>query len=275
MMKLIATIQDNHHDWTYNQIRAELKNNYSWNLRPSNYTIANALNQSDMTTKMIEYEEPERNTPAAIAYRKEFSKKALEENATIGTEYLVFIDEQGYDLHRTRRRGRSKKGMKAIIQRKKSQGVHWSVCAAINEQFGVMHSEIITGGFAGEQFLQFMQDLLKHAAFRLHSYVFVLDNARSHHTQALRDLIEFGTPVQHKLRFNPPYSPQLNAIEYCFSSWASYVRRYEKSAENLRTLIKEAEGTTTNDKIKGWVRLVTRNLLSCLDGAPLNYPFDG
>lgn len=274
MKNTIANIQNEHHDWTYNQIRAELKHTHHWDLRPSNYTIQNALKEADFTTKQLEHEEPQRNTPAAIEYRKEFATRVLSENFEHGTKYQVFIDEQGFDLHRTRRRGRSIRGMKAVIKTPKSQGSHWSVCAAINEEFGVMHYEVTLGGYDGAGFLKFMGNLLKHHAFRNHSYIFVMDNGPSHLKKELAEFLETGSAVRHKLRFNPPYSPQLNAIEYCFSSWAAYVRRYEKTPENLRTLIKEATESTTKDKIEGWVRLVNRNLVACRDGIPLDYPMN-
>jgi DDE superfamily endonuclease len=53
--------------------------------------------------------------------------------------------------------------------------------------------------------------------------VLVLDNARIHHDEDLIDYIEaFGGRVE----FLPPYSPDFNPIETCFSVIKSFLQRH-------------------------------------------------
>jgi len=53
--------------------------------------------------------------------------------------------------------------------------------------------------------------------------VLVLDNARIHHDEDLIDYIEaFGGRVE----FLPPYSPDFNPIETCFSVIKSFLQKY-------------------------------------------------
>ena len=162
--------------------------------------------------------------------------------------------------------------MKAVISRAHSKGHHISVCAAINQVHGVMHYEVVVSGYNGGRFASFISDLLKHQAFHSRSYTIVMNSCTAHHSSQIRPLIEEEQPVKRFLRNNPPYSPQLNAVEYCFASWAAYVNRHEKSEDNLRTLIKEAAESTTRDKIEGYVRHINRTLMLCAAGEPLRYP---
>src|SRR5438270_3707127 len=53
--------------------------------------------------------------------------------------------------------------------------------------------------------------------------VLILDNARIHHDEDLIDYIEaFGGRVE----FLPPYSPDFNPIETCFSVIKSFLQRH-------------------------------------------------
>jgi transposase len=72
--------------------------------------------------------------------------------------------------------------------------------------------------------------------------VLVLDNCNIHHAEKVRKLVEdearafhlmsiatiylLTFPLECKLIFLPPYSPDLNPIEQAFSSIKSYLRRY-------------------------------------------------
>src|SRR3954454_14014535 len=53
--------------------------------------------------------------------------------------------------------------------------------------------------------------------------VLVLDNARIHHE---RDLIEYIEAFDGRVKFLPPYSPDFNPIETCFSVIKSFLKRH-------------------------------------------------
>ncbi|GES84883.1 homeodomain-like protein [Rhizophagus clarus] len=55
------------------------------------------------------------------------------------------------------------------------------------------------------------------------TYVLVLDNARIHHDE---DLIEYIKAFGSRVEFLPPYSPDFNPIETCFSVIKSFLKRY-------------------------------------------------
>ena len=53
--------------------------------------------------------------------------------------------------------------------------------------------------------------------------VLILDNARIHHDE---DLIEYIEAFGGRIEFLPPYSPDFNPIETCFSVIKSFLKRY-------------------------------------------------
>ena len=53
--------------------------------------------------------------------------------------------------------------------------------------------------------------------------VLVFDNARIHHDQ---DLIEYIEAFGGRVEFLPPYSPDFNPIETCFSIIKSFLKKY-------------------------------------------------
>lgn len=215
---------------------------------------------------MLEFEPPERNTPAAIQFRKDWCITSLGWLC----EECIYIDETGFNLHNFRRKGRSVKGQKAIVVRPSSQGANISICAAISYRHGVMHWMMVTGFFNKELYIEFFTDLMKHHAFTQRSHRLIMDNARFHHCQNLKDLIE-GLPIRQYLTYLPPYSPHLNAIEYCFSAWHSQVNQGEKKEATIKEKIKEAIDNTNVEKCSAYYREVERYRGMCAAGRILRY----
>ena len=216
---------------------------------------------------MLEYEPPERNTPAAIERRKEFCLEAAGWN----TRDIIFIDEMGFDMHRNRRRGRAPRGQRALSIRACSSGPHVTVIAAINPVHGVMHWEMLYGGVTGERYANFLENLLRHTACHTRSMRLIIDNTRIHQVQRVEEVVQ-AYPTRQTISYLPPYSPHLNAVEYCFAPWAKYVNKHEKrNHEALLELIRQAVATTTIEDCDGYAREVTRYHILCGQGHPLRY----
>ena len=60
-------------------------------------------------------------------------------------------------------------------------------------------------------------------AYPAEQSVLILDNARIHHDN---DLIEYIEAFGSRVEFLPPYSPDFNPIETCFSVIKSFLKRY-------------------------------------------------
>jgi transposase len=79
-----------------------------------------------------------------------------------------------------------------------------------------------------------------------------------------------GTRILQKQIFVPPYSPQLNAIEECFSKIHTFVDTKQKDDRfELIHLIEQAINTVTIADADAWYRHVMRFLIECAAGKPL------
>jgi len=98
-----------------------------------------------------------------------------------------------------------------------------------------------------------------------------MDNCKFHKTDAVKAVFTERTPI-HMQEFLPTYSPQLNAIEECWSKVKAYVRQHEKrTQETLIELMRQGVANVSVDDCEGWHRHTTRHLpvMKCVDRLPL------
>ncbi|KAF7350719.1 Transposase domain-containing protein [Mycena sanguinolenta] len=96
--------------------------------------------------------------------------------------------------------------------------------AALALDVGIIASRVIEGSSDRDTFIDFLRnDLLPEMnPYPAPRSVILLDNARIHHSDEIRELVEsFGCRIEYL----PPYSPHYNPIEQVFSVIKSYLRR--------------------------------------------------
>lgn len=82
--------------------------------------------------------------------------------------------------------------------------------------------------------------------------IVVMDNMRSHHTQAVKDLLE-QAGVQYL--YLPPYSPDLNPIEKMWSKLKAFLRKAKvRLLEKLPDAVRAAFKTISSHDCSGWFR---------------------
>ena len=135
----------------------------------------------------------------------------------------------------------------------------YSMLPAITTE-GIIYSHIKTGSYNGDQFIQWLEGLLRV----MNPYpgprsVLVLDNCRIHHVEGVQELCE-ERHVYHSCRsrliayifyasqsrgvrliYLPPYSPDLNPIEECFSWVKKYIERHGQRFRDVVELGDEAD----------------------------------
>ncbi len=72
---------------------------------------------------------------------------------------LIFIDEAGFNLAKTRRRGRNVIGHRAIIDVPGQHGGNITMCAAISSMHGVLHRHANLGPYNTGHILTFLDRL--------------------------------------------------------------------------------------------------------------------
>jgi len=143
---------------------------------------------------------------------------------------LVFIDEAGTSTRMNRRYGRCAKKQRLIG---KAPCGHWKTTtfiAALRCK-GLTAPRVLDGPLNGESFRAWVQQCFL-PTLRPGDGV-VMDNLAAHKVDGIRQAIESSGA---KLFYLPPYSPDLNPIEFAFSKLKSLLRK--AAARTVRSLWK-------------------------------------
>lgn len=265
--QILVQVQDDHPSYTYDQLRKEWRKRSGTSRRMGDGTINRILKGSSFSTKSLYYLPAERNSPANIKKRQEYSQIAINWDH----DNLLFLDETGFNLHLRRGRGRSRKGRRAYITRPANKKGNISALAALSPTQGLVKYEVRDGAFDGEAYADFVRELLRDLPC---SYVIVQDGARTHRTKDVKEVFE-ECKITHEQVILPPYSPQLNPIESAFSKWKAYIKRQELSTQtHLRTLIREGADTITASDARGWYAHTIKYYVHCAAGKPLDEKYN-
>lgn len=160
-----------------------------------------------------------------------------------------FVDESGVNLALTRLFGRAPRGERVVDSVPKNYGENVTMLGALSLQ-GVEALMTVNGATDGDIFLAFVREVL--APTLGEDDVVIWDNLGAHRSQAVREAVEARGA---KLLFLPPYSPDLNPIERCWSKIKTYLRAAKaRTRETLEEAIKQALATVTESDAQGWFR---------------------
>ncbi len=264
--KILAEIQDENNEITYSQLRQIWKDatgNYDKKL--ANGTIHKILTEENISTKNLYHEPRERNTPQNIEERKTYCLWA----AKAAQDAIVFLDETGFNLHTHRRRGRSRIGKRATITQPAQRGGNLSLIVALHATRGIIKWRVKIGSISSDEYARFLNELLQEPAMQLRTHYFIQDNVSFHRSASVLQCFE-GTRIQHIQKFVPAYSPQLNAIEECFSKIHRFVDSKQKDDRwDLFELIEQGVNSVTPADADAWYRHLMRYYIECAAGKPL------
>jgi transposase len=160
---------------------------------------------------------------------------------------LVFLDESGFNLAMTPSRGWGPKGARVMDCKPANWGENLSVIGAIRVDRVHCH-QTLEGAVNGPRFVEFVEKRL--CRFLQEGDVVVMDNLRAHHVPAVREAIENQGA---ELLFMPPYSPDLNPIELCWSFIKNVVRRCkERKPDQLKRAIRNALLRVRSKMLENW-----------------------
>ena len=138
---------------------------------------------------------------------------------TISPENLVFVDESGANLSFCRWWARSPRGLRAFGSAPQNWGDNITILSALTVQ-GTLASMHVPGSTDGEVFLSYVQKVLAPCLWP--GALVLLDNLSAHKVAGVQDAIE---ETGARLRYLPPYSPDLNPIEQAWSKLKSHLRK--------------------------------------------------
>ncbi len=138
---------------------------------------------------------------------------------------IIYVDEAGFNLTKSRRRGRHVFDHRATVDLPGQQGGDISISAAISKNGVLTHIPRI-GPYNTQHLLNFLETLNKtlipddeRGPFwdDLPKYGAIWDNVRFHHSHTIRQW--FATHYRMLMEFLPPYSPFLNPMKEFYLAW--------------------------------------------------------
>ena len=159
------------------------------------------------------------------------AKKRKEWNRLISgykSSDLVFLDESGCNTDMTRQYAYAFGGRRAKDSAPLCKPKNTTILSSI-QQDGSYHYTTFSGGTTVARFKEYLEkDLLPYLSS---TSVLVMDNMKSHHAKAVKELLD--NAGIHYL-YLPPYSPDLNPIEKLWSKVKAILRK--RKARTIDTL---------------------------------------
>ncbi|KAL3996900.1 E74-like factor 3 [Sarotherodon galilaeus] len=236
-------------------------------------TIARLLKKHQLSMKQIYLVPFERNNVQVKQLRSEYIQRVMELDAAVNHHKYIFVDEAGFNLAKTRRRGRNLIGQRATIQVPGQRGGNISMCAAISED-GVVGCRPVLGSYNTEHLIGFFLNELEQACQGEDIvYVVVWDTVSFHHAQLVQQW--FQTHPCFMTLYLPPYSPFLNPIEEFFSTWRWKVYDHHPHEHvSLLQAMCEACGDITAEQCQAWIRHARRFFPRCLNNEDIHCDVD-
>ena len=160
---------------------------------------------------------------------------------------LVFLDESGCNTDMTRRYAYSLGGSRAVDSAPLSKPKNTTILPSIQLD-GTLRYTTFSGGTTVERFKRYLEtDLLPHLNG---NSVLIMDNMKSHHARAVRNLLDSS---EVRCIYLPPYSPDLNPIEKLWSKVKSFLRKFKaRTLDALPNAIQCAFQTVSLSDCSGW-----------------------
>ena len=148
---------------------------------------------------------------------------------------LVFLDKSGCNIDMTRRYAYSLGGSRAVDSTPLSKPKNTTILSSIQLN-GTLYYKTFSGGTTVERFKQFLEtDLLPHLNG---NSVLVMDNMKSHHAKAVKELLDSS---RVRYIYLPPHSPDLNPIEKLWSKVKAFLRKFKaRTLDDIPNAIQHA-----------------------------------
>jgi transposase len=162
-------------------------------------------------------------------------------------QHLKFIDESGTHLGLTRLFGRATPGVRVVEATPGYSGKHYTVIAALGLT-EVTATWLLEEAMTREAFDLYVTQVL--APTLQAGDVVLIDNLNVHKSEIARRAI---AAQGARLEFLPPYSPDLNPIEKCWSKMKTVLRRLKaRSYDELVEALNAAFQSITPEDARAW-----------------------
>lgn len=162
---------------------------------------------------------------------------------------LKFLDEAGSNLAMTRLYGRASRGTRVIDNVPQNYGENITMLATLSLS-GINAPMTINGAVDGAVFKVYIEQVLA-PSLQLGDVV-IMDNLPAHKVKGIEQAIQARGA---QLIYLPPYSPDLNPIEKCWSKIKTYLRRAKaRTSAELEKALAEALLWISSKDAEGWFK---------------------
>jgi len=160
---------------------------------------------------------------------------------------LKFLDEAGSNIAMTRLYGRAAPGERVVDNAPQNYGENITMLATLSLD-GISAPMTVAGAVDGVVFRTYVEAVL--APTLTEGDIVIMDNLGAHKVAGVSQLIEARGA---RVIYLPPYSPDLNPIEKCWSKIKTYLRAAKaRTREALEEALKEALRLVSAKDAIGW-----------------------
>ena len=200
------------------------------------------LNPGILTRKNL-FMPQSRSVPDAREKRRNWKKHMSEKDIN----HLVFLDESGVNINMTRHYARAWKNRRAVDKTPLNTPCNTTVLSSIRLNGDCAYT-VYQGGTTAERFAEYLKTKLLPTLSEAN--IIVMDNMRSHHAKAVKQLLDSSKVTYLYL---PPYSPDLNPIEKMWSKLKAFLRKEKiRMASELPSAISKGFLTIRPTDCIGW-----------------------
>ena len=239
---LMSLVLDNP-DYTLTEIAAEAERAFGVPVSVS--MVFRALRSAAITRKKKTLTATERETPRVQRLREVYLKSVQ----SISIKDFVFLDECGVSIQMTRTYGRAPRGKRVKGSVPANWGRTTTIIGAITIE-GILAAMHIESPTDKAVFLAFLKEVLVPELRP--GQVVVMDNLSPHKVLEVQHIIE---KAQCHILYLPPYSPDLNPIEQCWSKIKGHLRGAKaREQKTLSNAISDALSSVSSRNSQGWFR---------------------
>ena len=185
----------------------------------------------------------ERDTPRVQAERSHFRDLS----ATLDLYRLKCIDESGITIALTRLYGRAPRGERVLDSAPQNYGQNVTMLGALSCT-GLEAVMTVEGATDSDVFRAYVREVL--CPTLREGDVVVADNLSAHKAAGVQEAI---AATGARLLYLPPYSPDLNPIERCWSKIKTFLRATKaRTREALDAAVARALATITEADARAW-----------------------
>lgn len=213
--------------------------------KTSTGAVSRAIKKLGLTRKKKAIVASERGTERVKALRAKF----LARQGTLDAERLVFIDETGSTVSMTRPFARARRGKTPNEPVPRNRGTVTTVIGALTLR-GLGAVMTIEGATNSDVFVAYVREVLLPELRK--GDIVLLDNVGAHKDKRVRALVE---SIGASLWFLPPYSPDLNPIEECWSKVKGFLKTAKaRTRDALELALAMATECVSQADALGWIK---------------------